>query len=147
MNPWVQWSLWQIASLVLRVVSALPLAVACATKAWSITVTSIKPLPGRALVDEWTWLPNSVFGNPEDGVSGFFARPQANPSFSAWQAFLWNQRNFAAGLNYLTWRSSAVPPLKTGTWLFGRAYKIGWQQLPTSDGWVTNYKQRMVCSV
>lgn len=129
----------------------------CLFELWSPHAysTSIKPLPGRTLVDAWDLPVNQLFGNPEDGVSGYDARGpdwsgSYNPTESRWLAICWNCRNWMAGFNYITARALKVvpPPIITSYTLFGkqRLLKLGWQQLPASDGWVGPYKCRMVCS-
>lgn len=131
------------------------IVVMCLFEAWSpyAMFLSIKPVGTRTHVDWWDLPINALFGNPEDGVSGLDALGPSwqgfyNPTGSRWGAICWNCRNWMAGFNYITWRWASVPPIifKDYT-LFGkqRQLKLGWQQLPVSDGWRTS-KVRMVCS-
>lgn len=140
--------------LVLFPIGLVVVGAACVFKAWRFPyATSIKPLPDRKLIDGWAWSINLLYGNPEDGVSGVDAYGPSwigsyNPSGTRWRALLWNLRNWANGFSYLTWAWTSAPPLYVKPYtIFGRQrqLKIGWQQLPPSDGWVTN-KVRMVCS-
>lgn len=118
-------------------------------------IPSIKPLPNRPQVDQWKWKwMNSWFGNPEDGVTGDYALGSWTGFYNPGRTWLgkiaWNWRNNAAGYNYISWSNDSVmPPIVFVNYsVFGkqRMMKLGWQQLPPSDGWVTKYKVRMVCS-
>lgn len=143
--------------LVLMPVGWVVVGAACIFKAWKFPyATSIKPLPNRRLVDGWSWPINALYGNPEDGVSGVDALGPSwlgayNPQGYRWRAFLWNLRNWASGFNYRNWPFSLTPPLFIKQYslpiLGTRQLKLGWQQLPPADGWVTIYKVRMVCSL
>ena len=133
----------------------------CLARAWRLCGGSIKPLPGRNLVDGWPWPFNLLWGNPEDGVSGITALGGwsgfYNPQGTRWLAICWNCRNWFAGFNYLTWPwASAAPnyqtPYTVPKWVpkiggTTRTPRLGWQQLPASDGWVGPYRCRMVCSL
>lgn len=155
------WAWFALCSLfafvVLMPVGWVVVGAACVFKAWKFPyANSIKPLPDRKLVDGFSWSINALWGNPEDGVSGVDAYGPSwigsyNPYGTRWRAFVWSGlRNWANGFNYLTWRSSSPAPLYVRQYsVFGkqRQIKIGWQQLPSSDGWVTSYKVRMVCSL
>lgn len=92
-------------------------------------------------IDPWPWKPlNTVYGNPEDGVSGRYALiwgadgrqhgytppgPAWLSSRLAWSAYCWSAwRNSADNLKYVF----ADPQGKLLTFkLFGRTAKIGWQ--------------------
>lgn len=134
----------------------------CMAKAWDWPyATSIKVLPGRKEIDGWPAPFNRLWGNPEDGASGADAIGSwsgfYNPDGTRWLAICWNCRNWLAGFNYLTWPwASAAPnyqtPYTVPKWvpLIGgtvRTPRLGWQQLPASDGWTGPYKCRMVCSL
>lgn len=57
--------------VVAEVLGFIVLLPACILHAWTApTYPSIKPLPGRATVDQWTWSwLNAWYSNVEDGVS------------------------------------------------------------------------------
>lgn len=154
------WLCELFAFCVLMPLGWILVGIACYYYEWTYSpnISSIKPLPNRKVIDTWDWyFMRLVYGNPEDGVSGIYAYgpswPGAYnaPRATRWRAFKWSGlRNWAAGFNYLTWLWPGEKPpviIKAYT-VFGkqRQLKIGWQQLPTSDGWVGPYKERMVCS-
>ena len=159
------WLWFAVCSLfgffVLQPVGWLLVGAACYKRAWKLVPgkRSIKPIIGRKWVDEWRWQwMNLLWGNPEDGVSGGDAfgpswSGEYNPALSRWRAFKWAAlRNWANGYNYITWRDSwGTPPLLIKQYtlpiLGTRQLKLGWQQLPASDGWIGPYKQRMVFSI
>lgn len=161
MIGWIYYALCMLfATVVLWPLGLVLVGAACVARAWVLPSTSspasIKPLPGRSRIDVWSWSwMNAVYGNPEDGVTGTCAfgswlGPFNDLPPSRWLAFVWSGlRNWANGFNYLTWRSASMPPLLIKPYtLFGkeRQLKLGWQQLPASDGWVGPYRCRMVCS-
>lgn len=135
---WLYYATCQlIGAFVLFPLGLLIVGLACYRRAWSFDATpSIKPLPYRLTVDtwRWTWM-NTVYGNPEDGVTGgdafgSWVGPYNDVPLSRWRAFQWSGlRNWACGWNYLTWRPWLDPPP-----LFYRAYgnghsiELGWQQ-------------------
>jgi hypothetical protein len=108
-------------------------------RAWTAAnIPSIKPLPNRPNVDEWTWPINWIYGNPEDGVSGRYAyggwAGAYNPTGSRWKAFIWAAfRNWACGFNYLTWNGRNAPPL------FVTNYTV-WSWVPRAGGSVRQFK-------
>lgn len=152
------WACELFALAVLLPVGLVVVGAASICKAWAFPyATSIKQLTDRRRIriDGWRWPINLIYGNPEDGVSGVDAygpnwEGSYNPYGTRWRAFKWSAlRNWANGFNYVTWRSTDPAPFYSRQYsVFGktRQLKIGWQQLPSSDGWVTNYRVRMVCS-
>jgi len=104
---WLKWFLAQCLMFLAAALGVFVLPIPCLRRAWSVNAKSIKD--GRP-IDTWnsSWL-NSVYGNPEDGVSGSTAlvwengvlvsyRPQSRP----WvRAYLWSGfRNTADNLKY-----------------------------------------------
>ena len=153
---WLPLWWWRAPPIGLTVVLVL-----CLLRAWVWPYAdSIKPLPARTRIDGWRGPFNLLWGNPEDGVSGLDARGSwtgdYNPSGSRWLAICWNCRNWLAGFNYLTWPwTRAAPnlqlPYTVPAWVpriggMARTLRLGWQQLPASDGWAGPYRVRMVCS-
>lgn len=136
----------------------------CLMRAWTpADRLSIKPLANRrTMIDRWR-LFDSVFGNREDGASGRYAYGQSwtgpyNATGSIWGAFCWNCRNWMANFNYATWPGNPAnapnyqTPYKVPAWfpIIGgtmRTPRLGWQQLPRSDGWFGGPGVRMVCSL
>lgn len=157
-GPWLWFAMASLVGFfILQPVGWLLVGIAAYKRAWVVSGdASIKPLPQRQQIDTWRWQwMVRVWGNPEDGVSGYDAYGPSwdgryNPTLSRWKAFVWaGLRNWAAGYNYITWPFSTTPPVYFKNYtLFGkpRTLKIGWQQLPTSDGWDGTYKARMVFS-
>lgn len=158
---WCYFALCELVALVvLFPLGLLLVGWCCARRNYTLPATSsplsIKPLPQRTHVDTWGWKwMQPVYGNPEDGVTGFCAYGPSwtgayNPTRSRWLAFVWSAlRNWANGFGYLTWRWTSTAPLLVKAYsLFGqqRQLKIGWQQLPAADGWIGPYRCRMVCS-
>lgn len=153
-SPWY-WGCMAVA-LILFFVGLVVVGAACLFKAWRFPYArSIKPFKDRELVDGWKWPINLIYGNPEDGVSGIDAYGPSwtdsyNPWGTRWRAFVWSGlRNWANGLNYITWPWASAPPCVKKTyrtpWRSTRELQLGWTQLPASDGWVTT-KVRMICS-
>lgn len=128
---WLWFIVVQILHLVAWLVGLVLLAPLCYFKMWGDNGVSIKS-PDR-IIDSWTLPINSIYGNPEDGVSGKYAvvagtsyLPTSNPSI---RAYRWSAlRNSADGLKYLTaW--------KKGPMLFSKYYTLFGKQHHTKGGW------------
>lgn len=128
---WVWFVLVQVICLVATVLGWIVLIPFCLARAWIVDTISIKD--GRP-IDRWRWvLLNSIYGNPEDGVSGQTALIWVNGSLShyrlnawaPWRAYLWSAwRNSADGLKYVfKWKRGPLVEFE----LFGRQHKLGWQ--------------------
>ena len=124
---WVRFTLVQIVMLLATVLGWFILPIPCILQAWRISPKpSIKD--GRQ-IDEWkfNWL-NKVYGNPEDGVSGRFAKLSDGSAYlpncnSILRAYTWSAiRNSADGLKYLF--ADPNGPL-VDTWVH---VKIGYQE-------------------
>lgn len=139
---WLWFALIQFVQLVATVVGWIVLIPFCLLQAWSANAFSIKD--GRR-IDSWTWsLLNSVYGNPEDGVSGkqavVWLNGTASPYYSNWspiiRAYYWSAlRNSCDNLKYIF--ANKKGPLITWTWTFSipftkyswtRTSKMGWQE-------------------
>jgi hypothetical protein len=109
---WIIWAAMQVVNIVSDILSVIPIAVACLCCAWTTPAyQTLKSIPEvhRTAIDRWRYLPNWLWGNPEDGVSGQQAyiwnsgklvpyMPDADPR---WRAFCWNMRNRSSGLKWL----------------------------------------------
>lgn len=132
---WLKFAAIQLVMLFWTIVGWFILLPFCWAHAWKLSpVRSIKD--GLSGIDEWSWAPlNWVYGNPEDGVCGMFARVWVNgvaqeymPSATVWawwRAYCWSAwRNSCDNLKYVF--ADPKGPLVTFRWL-GRTGKIGWQ--------------------
>lgn len=131
---WAWFALVQLVSLLATVIGWFVLIPFCLAQAW----TSEKP-------DQWNWKPlNSVYGNPEDGVSGKDALiwntggtakvPYQPTAWAPWRAYCWSAwRNSADSLKFVfAWANG---PLKQWQFsAFGReiSIKAGWEKQTTS---------------
>lgn len=118
------------------------LAFACLAHAWTAPIyKSVNPLPGRGQVDQWRWpWLNRWYANPEDGVSGVYARlnvggPDPYRPYApmpdwwpAWAEGLWASirayrwsawRNSANQLKYEFRWADAPPAVQVGPILIG----------------------------
>lgn len=130
---WVWFAVIQVISLIAAVVGWVLLVPFCLARAWEVCASALEP---TRTIDRWRWKPlNSVYGNPEDGVSGKGAlvwnesgtRVTYMPD--AWdplRAYLWSAwRNSANNLKYVfAW---AKGPLAKFV-ICGIYIKAGWQQ-------------------
>lgn len=133
MIAWCWFAVTQVVTLVFTVLGWIVLLPFCIAQSWDVGAESVKPMPFRRYVDEWSWEPlNWVYSNPEDGVSGKYARLIDGSSYMPnapawWRAYCWSAwRNSADNLKYVfAWSDG---PLVKGTWLGGRReWKLGWQ--------------------
>jgi hypothetical protein len=100
---WLWFAVVQLISLIAMVIGWVLLIPFCVAHAW-VPIGSI---------DRWTWSPlNWMYGNPEDGVSGQYARiwnstgtalvrymPNAS---AAWRSYCWSAwRNSCNNLKYV----------------------------------------------
>jgi len=128
--PW-GWYAWaQIFNVLSDILGLLVIWYPIMRQAWHDTTSTLQP--GRK-IDAWN---NPVIqfwqGNWEDGSSGAYAKiwsggqqvpykPAAGPR---WRAFCWWCRNRSWPVKvWFAWESG---PLKKGTWILGREYKLGW---------------------
>lgn len=127
-RPWVRFAGAQVFQIEAAILGWLVLIPFCLTQAWKLGQQSIKD---TRVIDVWSWGPlNLVYGNPEDGVSGWSALVNGDQKYmpnawKPWRAYCWSAlRNSCDNLKYVF----AVPgaPLITFR-LFGRTAKIGWQ--------------------
>lgn len=132
---WVWFAIVQLVSLVAMVAGYILLIAPCLLHSWEPALSTVGPTQQS---DRWSWPINAVYGNPEDGVSGQYAKvwvlpnkqepfmPDASP---AWRAYVWSAvRNSADGLKYVfAW--SKGPLVIHEYFLFGkpRTFKAGWQ--------------------
>jgi hypothetical protein len=127
---WLRFAAVQLVMLAATVLGWFLLIPFCLLQFWELEPQgSIKD--DRSIdVWKWVWL-NKIYGNPEDGVSGTQAlingtQPYLPTSNPKWRAYRWSAlRNSCDNLKYVFACSSC--PLKRGT-IFGRPYKIGWQE-------------------
>ena len=128
---WGWFALVQLICLIATIVGWVLLIPFCLSRAWTADITSIKD--GRP-IDRWRWKPlNSIYGNPEDGVSGQTALVWVDGSltfyrrgaWAPWRAYLWSAwRNSADNLKYVfAWKKGPLVEFS----LFGRSHKLGWQ--------------------
>lgn len=131
MLKWVYFVAIQLIHLVFFVIGLVVLAPFCATGAWTLSEKRSIKDSGR-VIDRWRFKPvNFIYGNPEDGVSGEWARlsdgerylPDATP---AWRAYRWSAiRNSVDGLKYVFTLSGEGPLVH---WTFWKLRgKFGWQ--------------------
>ena len=131
---WLWFVVVQLVQLLASLAGLLILIPACVMQAWTPAMfPSINPTTPRK-IDAWAWGINTVYGNPEDGVSGRQAivggqpyMPTANP---AWRAYCWSAlRNSAGGLKYFFARPGTGPLVQRTYSVFGKTHqlKIGWQ--------------------
>lgn len=123
------WKFWfgQLVQLLATVLGWFILIPFCIFKAWKIDgARSIKD--GRRTIDQWSWKwLNLVYGNPEDGVSGYWAvladGTHYNPTNSRWGAYCWSAwRNSCDNLKYVFSNNSG--PLVEQWWHL----KVGYQE-------------------
>lgn len=109
MKGWLRFAGVQLVMLIAAVLGVFLLIPFCLAQAWVADEKSIKD--GR-VIDRWKWrLLNLVYGNPEDGPSGLYAKvwlngttegpymPNANPM---WRAYVWSAwRNSCNNLKYV----------------------------------------------
>ena len=106
---WVWFAVIQVISLIAMVIGWVLLIPFCLTRSWEVCAS---PLDPTRTIDRWRWKPmNSVFGNPEDGVSGNGALiwnesgmrvPYMPDAWDPWRAYLWSAwRNSADNLKYV----------------------------------------------
>jgi hypothetical protein len=126
---WVWFSFVQLVMGVAALFGLFVLAVACAARWWTLDAKSIKD--GRP-IDRWRFpVPNAIYGNPEDGVSGQTALIMINPVDAGpylpgagvrRRAYRWSAlRNSCDGLKYVfAWKGG--PYTKVG------AFKLGWHE-------------------
>jgi hypothetical protein len=130
---WVWFTLVQLIQLVATILGWFFLLPFCILKAWKLNAVSIKD---SRPIDSWTWsLLNTVYGNPEDGVSGSQAVVYTNGipgpygasiRSAAYRAYLWSAlRNSCDNLKYLF--SYSKGPLKVILLWGGWGIKLGWQ--------------------
>jgi len=120
----------QLVSLVAAALGTVVLIPFCLVRAWKRDAYSIKGPAHTRVIDRWSWEPlNSIFGNPEDGVSGQCALigpagsdPYRPNAWAPWRAYLWSGwRNSADSLKYVfAWEEGPL-------WRFGK-HKAGWQR-------------------
>lgn len=130
MKAWLWFALVQLVMLLATVVGWVVLIPFCLGRYWAIDPKpSIKD--GLRAIDRWEWEPlNTVYGNPEDGVSGLWALTSAGDYMPrAWpplRAYCWSAwRNSADNLKYVfAWEQG---PLIERS-ILGRNVKLGWQR-------------------
>ncbi len=124
---WLWFVVVQVLSLITMVLGWLLLIPFCIARAWK----------ADGKIDRWSWEPlNSIYGNPEDGVSGACARiwnstgcllpymPLAHP---AWRAYCWSAwRNSADNLKYVFRRTG------------GPFYRVEFRGFYFQCGWNTS---------
>lgn len=103
MKSWLGFWIVQFIMLVVGALGVLPIAAACAFRAWTPAISTQwapdAPVKAHTInVWAWSWM-NYLWGNPEDGVTG---TPAYNPTTSGWSAFTWSAlRNYADNLKYV----------------------------------------------
>jgi len=137
---WLKWFLAQCLMFIAAVLGVFVLPIPCLRQAWNVNAKSIKD--GRP-IDTWnsSWL-NSVYGNPEDGVSGNKALvwengilvPYRQKSRPWVRAYLWSGfRNTADNLKYkfaiqqTMWLESNPPQPTGGPIKYWWKFKFGYQ--------------------
>jgi len=134
---WVRLIAVQLVQLAATVLGLFILAPACIAQAWEYGGTSIKDKRG---IDSWRWPLNAVYGNPEDGVSGQYARiwsdgmprtlarymPGAGPR---WRAYCWSAlRNSCNQLKYrFAWAAGPLCTRLVSIFGLKLQLKYGWQ--------------------
>lgn len=128
---WLWFILVQLIQIVASIIGWFVLVPFCLAKAWVVSGTSIKD--GRA-IDRWKFSAlNTIYGNPEDGVSGIQAvvwpngipgpyMAGANP---AWRSYCWSAlRNSCDNLKYVfSYKKGPLKNIQIGPLVV----KMGWQ--------------------
>lgn len=126
---WLKFIAIQLIQLAATVVGWFLLIPFCLAQAWKPGASN-----SARTIDVWSWKPlNYVYGNPEDGVSGYFALVWENGKqvpylwveFAWLRAYRWSAlRNSCDNLKYVF--ADPKGPLKKFT--VGRyTIKLGWQ--------------------
>ncbi|HKS75842.1 MAG TPA: hypothetical protein VJQ82_21700 [Terriglobales bacterium] len=144
MNPlaWVWFSVAQLLMLVLSVAGWVILILPCLLQAWepspTPSIATTPWLPSNRPIDRWKciWL-NSVYGNPEDGVSGQAAIvwgsgaqagtlvPFMPNAWAPWRAWVWSAwRNSTDQLKYTLALGLHGPTFAVN--VLGKTLRGGW---------------------
>ena len=145
---WILYVLIQLVMVFFTALGWLLLIPFCLSHAWRPTISRFDK---TRVIDEWEPIfpfINTVWGNPEDGVSGHFAKVWLNgetqgpymplPPFTlpmwqgkifvwlytSWRAYCWSAwRNSSDNLKYLfAWEDGPYKELP----VFGKTWRFGW---------------------
>lgn len=119
MKSWLGFWVVQFIMLAVGVAGLLPVAIACALKAWepefSTQWAPDAPVKAHSIrVWSWGWM-NYLWGNPEDGVA---------PTGGRWNAFVWSAlRNYSDNLKYV-YAEPGGPFYAKNFTVFGRPFYV-----------------------
>lgn len=132
---WVWYTIVQLISLMAALIGVVVLIPVCLAFQYTAGRPAKSIKDGR-VIDAWKWdWMNFIYGNPEDGVSGVFARiwingttqtPYMPNAWAPWRAYCWSAlRNSADNLKYVfAWSKGPYAELV----FLGRTWKFGWQK-------------------